>query len=89
MNEAMACGLPVIATDVAGASADMVRDGWNGRTVAAGDIDGLTLAMRQLAQDREGTQRMARHSLEHVANFTAETWADGFTRAVTESRLGW
>ena len=89
VNEAMACGLPVIATDVAGATTDLVRDGWNGRTVSPGDIDGLVSAMRQLAQDREGTQRMARNSLEHIANFTAQTWADGFTRAVTESRVGW
>jgi len=89
VNEAMACGLPVIATDVAGATTDLVRDGWNGRTVSAGDIDGLVSAMRQLAQDREGTQRMARNSLEHIANFTARTWADGFTRAVMESRLEW
>jgi glycosyltransferase involved in cell wall biosynthesis len=89
VNEAMACGLPVIATDVAGATTDLVRDGWNGRTVSPGDIDGLVSAMRQLAQDREGTQRMARNSLEHIANFTSQTWADGFTRAVTESSLGW
>ncbi len=89
VNEAMACGLPVIATDVAGATTDLVRDGWNGRTVSPGDIDGLVSAMRQLAQDREGTQRMARNSLEHIANFTAQTWADGFTRAVTEAELGW
>jgi glycosyltransferase involved in cell wall biosynthesis len=85
----MACGLPVIATDVAGATTDLVRDGWNGRTVSPGDIDGLVSAMRQLAQDREGTLRMAKNSLEHIANFTAQTWADGFTRAVTELRLGW
>ena len=89
VNEAMACGLPVIATDVAGATTELVRDGWNGRTVSAGDIDGLVSAMRQLAQDREGTQRMARHCIEHIANFTAQIWADGFMRALTESRLGW
>lgn len=89
VNEAMACGLPVIASDVAGASVDMVLDGWNGRTVRAGDIDDLSAAMRQLAQDREGTLRMARHSEEHIANFTPQVWADGFSRAVTESSLGW
>jgi glycosyltransferase involved in cell wall biosynthesis len=89
VNEAMASGLPVIVTDVAGATPDLVRDGWNGRVIAAGDVDGLVSAMRQLAEDSEGRRRMAENSTEHIANYTARTWAEGFARAVTETRLGW
>ncbi len=89
VNEAMACGLPVIATDVAGATPDLVRDGWNGRVIAAQDLDGLVSAMRQLGEDPVGTRRMAQNSTEHIASYTARTWAVGFARAVTETRLGW
>jgi glycosyltransferase involved in cell wall biosynthesis len=89
VNEAMASGLPIIASDIAGATPDLVRDGWNGRVVPARDLDGLVSAMRQLAQDTEGTQRMAQHSREHIANYTAANWASGFARAVTEAGLQW
>ena len=33
VNEAMSCGLPVVATSVAGCVADLVEDGWNGFVV--------------------------------------------------------
>ncbi len=89
MNEAMACGLPVIAADVAGATSDLVRDGWNGRVVKAGSLNGFLSAMRELAEDPESTRRMARRSTEHIANYTARTWAEGFASAVTVQNLGW
>ena len=38
VNEAMACGLPVISSDAAGCAADLVESGWNGRVFPAGDI---------------------------------------------------
>ena len=88
INEAMACGLPVIVSNVAGAAAELVRDGWNGRVVPARELDGLVSAMRQLAQDTVARQTMGRHSVEHIKNYTARTWADGFARAVNESKLG-
>jgi 1,2-diacylglycerol 3-alpha-glucosyltransferase len=89
VNEAMACGLPVIATDVAGATPDLVQDGWNGRVVPAGDLDALVSAMRQLAEDTKSSQQMAAHSTERIANYSARTWAEGFSRAMTSQELGW
>jgi glycosyltransferase involved in cell wall biosynthesis len=38
LNEAMACGLPVVVSDAVGAAPDLVRDG-TGRTFPLGDID--------------------------------------------------
>ena len=52
VNEAMACGLPVISSDAAGCVADLVESGWNGRVVSAGDIGQLSSAMDELARDR-------------------------------------
>ena len=89
VNEAMACGLPVIVSDVAGAGLDLVRGGWNGKVVSVGELDGLVSAMRELAGDSANREKMARNSTEQIAKYTAQHWADGFARAATESRLGW
>ena len=41
VNEALAAGMPVIASDAVGAAFDLVRDGVTGYRVASGDIDAL------------------------------------------------
>lgn len=48
--EAMACGLPSIVTPNAGS---VVRDGLDGRLVAAADVESLALAMTELGEDRD------------------------------------
>ena len=55
--EAMACGLPVVATPV-GSVPDLVDNGHTGRLVAVGDADGLARALLGLLDDPEGAQRM-------------------------------
>ena len=89
VNEAMACGLPVIVSDVAGATADLVEDGWNGLVVAARDLDGLVSAMRQLGVDEPQRKSMAQRSTERIAEYSAQRWATGFFHAVTQEQLGW
>ncbi len=42
VNEAMACGLPVIVSDRCGCAVDLVRNGENGFVVAPNDTEGLT-----------------------------------------------
>ncbi len=39
VNEAMACGLPIIVSSVAGCAADLVEDGWNGYVVPPRDVE--------------------------------------------------
>lgn len=45
VNEALACGCPVIASNAVGAAADLVRDGIDGRIVPAGDVAALAEAL--------------------------------------------
>jgi glycosyltransferase involved in cell wall biosynthesis len=45
VNEALASGSPVIATDAVGAAHDLVRSGINGAIVPAGDVAALTFAL--------------------------------------------
>lgn len=59
--EAMACGLPVVTTNAPGCR-ETVIDGRNGRLVDVGDVDGLTKAMRDLADDPALRAEMGRQS---------------------------
>jgi glycosyltransferase involved in cell wall biosynthesis len=45
VNEAMAAGLVVVASDVVGAAAEMVQDGRSGRLFPTGNLDALTEVM--------------------------------------------
>ncbi|MBV9182050.1 MAG: glycosyltransferase family 4 protein, partial [Acidobacteria bacterium] len=48
VNEAMCFGLPVVAADKVGATADLVRDGVNGFVYPAGDVDRLVECVERL-----------------------------------------
>lgn len=60
INEAVAAGLAVVASDAVGAAAELVRDGVNGRIFPRGDRAGLTSALRDVtAADRLSSYRSA------------------------------
>jgi glycosyltransferase involved in cell wall biosynthesis len=82
VNEAMACGLPVIVSDVAGCVADLVRDGENGQVVRAGDPEAWSRAMDQLLNDPGLLKKMGQRSLDMSSRFTPQAWADGIVRAM-------
>lgn len=82
VNEAMACGLPVIATDVAGCVADLVQDGWNGYIVPTRDVVRLTASLSKLALSDELRRQMSDRSLERVAGYSPAAWAAGVAQAV-------
>jgi glycosyltransferase involved in cell wall biosynthesis len=52
VNEALACGLPLVLSDRVGAAADLLRDGENGVLVPDGDVAVAAQALRRLAGDR-------------------------------------
>jgi glycosyltransferase involved in cell wall biosynthesis len=75
LNEAAAAGLPLVATDAAGAAHDLVEDGANGFLVPAGDAVALRDALERLAGDPALREQAGRRSRELAQRFTPEAWA--------------
>lgn len=82
VNEAMACSLPVIVTRVAGASADLVKEGINGFIVREGNVDDLYRALKLIADDRSLRRRMGKTSFELIQGFSIEQAAQRFFEAI-------
>jgi glycosyltransferase involved in cell wall biosynthesis len=60
VNEAVAAGMAVVASDVVGAAVELVRDGVNGRLVRPNDVDALTECLLDVTRpDRIDAMRAA------------------------------
>lgn len=70
--EAMARGLPVVATAVGGVPR-VVKDGQNGRLVAAGDAVALAEALLSLLRDGPGAARLGAEGMDTARRFTRST----------------
>jgi glycosyltransferase involved in cell wall biosynthesis len=77
VNEAMACGLPIIVSSVAGCSSDLVEDGWNGYVVPPRDTEKLSVAIATLARQPELKQQMSARSSERIRSYSPEACAEG------------
>jgi glycosyltransferase involved in cell wall biosynthesis len=82
VNEAMNCGLAVVASDRVGAAADLVRDGENGVVFTAGDVDGLAAALRPLLADPARRQAMAEAGLAIVGDWNLAAAHRGLRQAL-------
>ena len=77
VNEAMACGSPVIVSTAAGCAADLVAEGWNGFLVEAADVSGLSRAMQNLATSDGLRPIMGANSQERISSYSPEHWSAG------------
>ena len=83
VNEAMACGLPVLVSRRCGCAWDLVKEGINGFTFDPHQVDEMARRMREVA-DLTPTARdqMGRASREVIAHFGPEAFADGLLAAM-------
>lgn len=88
INEAMASGLPVIASSVPGAVDDLVQHGRNGFVVEPLDARSLGDAIATLVGDSGLRLRMGQESSRIVAGFEPSAWAEGMFLAVTAATSG-
>jgi glycosyltransferase involved in cell wall biosynthesis len=75
VNEAMACGLPVIVSDQVGCANDLVQRGETGLVVGAQCENELASAIRQLAGDEPARRRMGQAAERLISSWTLENEA--------------
>jgi len=84
--EAMACGLPVVATSVCGIP-DVVKDGVTGILVSSGDIDGLANAMLTLIKDPSLREKMGEEGRKRAELFGVEGMVGEIDRLYAGGRI--
>ena len=89
VNEAMCAGLPVVVSREVGCVADLVRDGVNGYTPAAGDIDGLARALRRLIEDEGLRQRQGQASLARIQQWGYRAVLGGHSLGAGGFAMSW
>jgi len=82
INEAMACGLPVIVTDRCGSIGDIVLDGDNAFVYPAGDAATLARVIDRMAEDHALRARMAGRSLEIIGRWSFARGVEGVKDAL-------
>jgi 1,2-diacylglycerol 3-alpha-glucosyltransferase len=81
VNEAMACGLPIIASEVAGCVPDLVENEENGFVVPPANVAELVRAMRVLLSNSAAARKMGARSALRIQAYTPEACAEGFAKA--------
>jgi glycosyltransferase involved in cell wall biosynthesis len=89
--EAMACGLPVIATRLPGATDAIVEDGLTGKLFAPDDEQALAGALRELLADPSAARAMGERAREAVSarydiGRTADTWLAAYQAVLTDQQ---
>ena len=80
VNEAAACGLPLVVSDRVGAAFDLVVDGRNGALVPADDPEAAGLAIRTLAADPEWRRAAGQASREIMRDWGYEPSIENLVR---------
>jgi glycosyltransferase involved in cell wall biosynthesis len=82
VNEAMACGLPVVVTDRVGAAPDLVDEGCNGYVIGMGDSAALASSCLELLRDDARLAQFSQCSACRILDFTPERAAAQFAQAI-------
>lgn len=88
VNEAMACGLPVVVSDHCVAGLELVKDGRNGYLVALGNDTEIANRVMQICEQSDVYDIMAEEALETIRLYTIENMADthiGVFKEILES----
>jgi glycosyltransferase involved in cell wall biosynthesis len=84
VNEAMACGMTTIVSDLVGCGPDLVTTGKTGLVYRCADVKGLARCMRAIVDDQRLLAKLKMGASQRIKGFTAVAAANGVMRAVEE-----
>jgi len=87
VNEALACGLPVLCSRLAGCADDLIEPGRNGWLYDPNDATDAARMLTEALRCRE-LEPMGAHARDTAKRFGPEAMADGFRRAVAHATAG-
>jgi glycosyltransferase involved in cell wall biosynthesis len=85
VNEAAACGLPLVLSDCVGAAADLLRDGENGCLVHPADVSATAAALRHFASSAAVRSAAGVRSRELTHDWGYGPGVERFVEAVREA----
>jgi glycosyltransferase involved in cell wall biosynthesis len=86
INEAFACGVPVVASEIAGACDDLILEGQTGFTVKARDAAALAERILVILKDPTLRSRMGAQCRWLIQQYSPEATARGLLAAATGQR---
>ncbi|MBO4251209.1 MAG: glycosyltransferase family 4 protein [Clostridia bacterium] len=88
INEAMACGLPIVVSDTCVAGRELVESGKNGYVVKLGDDAEFMNRIKELLSDDDLRSQMAVKSLEVIKPFYIENMIDSQIKTIDKTIEG-
>lgn len=73
--EAMACGLPIVASKVRG-NYDLIDQGKGGYLVAPTDVDGFVKVIHKITENKDRLEKMKQYNLRKVQKYSIEAVVD-------------
>lgn len=86
INEAMAAGLPVIASKICGATSELLSEGVNGFAFDPYDVSQLTGLFQRVSAPGADLASMGKASQELIEDWGPERFSEGLTEAVRKAR---
>ncbi len=81
VNEAMACGLSIVAPDTIGAQVDLIQQGGNGFRYGFGDLSELANCMVKILEDARLMDSMKAKSKEIISDWSYKEDVEGLLKA--------
>jgi len=83
INEAMACGLPVIVYDAAGNTDDFIISGLNGYVIRKGDVESFSESIIRVLDDERLRKRMSEESIRIITSVgSVNSTVNGFLKSI-------